>query len=112
MPSAAVKVLSRAAACKRKLLSPTQKLNPVPKKGVEMRVPTTIEISLPDTVGPSSGDEAVTCSGPGRFCTGVPAQGMLVLTLHHSLWLTRQTQSTPLRARAHRRGADVKHHTS
>ena len=50
-----------------------------------MRVPTTIEISLPDTVGPSSGDEAVTCSGPGRFCTGVPAQGMLASTLRHEM---------------------------
>lgn len=85
-------------------LSPTQKLKPVPKKGVEMRVPTTIEISLPDTVGPSSGDEAVTCSGPGRFCTGVPAQGMLALTLHHYFWLNSQPQSTPLRARVRRRG--------
>lgn len=83
-PTQALGCTAQRIPADTKVLSPTQKLNPVPKKGVEMRVPTTIEISLPDTVGPSSGEDAVTCSGPGRFCTGVPAQGMPTLRLRHA----------------------------
>jgi len=47
-----------------------------------MRTPVTREIVLPATEGPSKGDVAVTCSGPGRFCTGVPAQSVPLMSEH------------------------------
>ncbi len=56
--------------------APTQKLKPVPKKGVAMRVPTMSEISDPETEGPSKGVVASMRRGPGSLLTGVPAKAV------------------------------------
>ena len=50
--------------CKKLVAIPTQKLNPVPKKGVAMRTPTSCEMVSPLTESWSSGDvdATVACS--------------------------------------------------
>jgi hypothetical protein len=53
-----------------------QKLKPVPKKGVAMRVPRMRLISLPEILGPSKGVVASMRRGPGSLLTGVPAKGV------------------------------------
>ena len=56
--------------------APTQKLNPVPKNGVAMRVPRMRLISLPDTLGPSKGVVESMRRGPGSLLAGVPANAV------------------------------------